>query len=172
MSTDAVDIPSACEAASDLTALGRRLEFLRIDRGLSKQRLASRAHASRQQIWRVMTGKSELTGALRERLASALDVDSSLLTGSATTSSHVTSVSSARPLRAAETAMPAAVTLHDYVSDSVHLTATLATLPMGDGGHRLKRALLTALDDLAIDSASTLPPDFAEIRRRVLAGDL
>lgn len=172
MSTDAVAIASAREDASDLTALGRRLEFLRIDRGLSKQRLASRAQASRQQIWRVMTGKSELTGALRERLASALDVDSSLLTGNATTSSEVGTTQSAQPQRATDTAMRAAVTLHDYVSDSLHLTATLATLPMGDGGRRLKRALLTALDDLAIDSASTLPPDFADIRRRVLAGDL
>jgi hypothetical protein len=36
----------------------------------------------------------------------------------------------------------------------------------------LKRALLNALEDLAVDTASSLPADFPEIRRRVLAGEL
>src|SRR5436189_4762823 len=58
----------------ELTVLGKRIEMLRIDRGLSKQYLARYAGTSRQQLWRVMTGKSELTGALRVRLADALNV--------------------------------------------------------------------------------------------------
>src|SRR5215217_9345267 len=58
----------------ELTALGKRIEMLRIERGLSKQYLARFAGTSRQQLWRVMTGKSELTGSLRSRLADALKV--------------------------------------------------------------------------------------------------
>ena len=58
----------------ELTNLGKRIEMLRIERGLSKQYLARYAGTSRQQLWRVMTGKSELTGALRSRLADALNV--------------------------------------------------------------------------------------------------
>src|SRR4051794_19204167 len=58
----------------ELTVLGKRIEMLRIERGLSKQYLARYAGTSRQQLWRVMTGKSELTGALRSRLADALNV--------------------------------------------------------------------------------------------------
>ena len=46
------------------------------------------------------------------------------------------------------------------------------TLPSGDGGRRLKRALLNAVEDLAIDAGQTLPIAFAEIRRRVLEGEL
>src|SRR5207237_4556297 len=61
----------------ELTALGKRIEVLRIDRGHSKQHLARFAETSRQQLWRVMTGKSELTLALRSRVAEALNVQPS-----------------------------------------------------------------------------------------------
>src|SRR6478672_2558346 len=63
----------------ELTPLGKHIEVLRIGRGLSKQHLARFAGTSRQQLWRVMTGKSELTSSLKERLAGALAVDPSLL---------------------------------------------------------------------------------------------
>src|SRR5687768_1048528 len=63
----------------ELTALGRQLEMLRLDRGLSKQDLARRADTSRQQLWRVMTGKSELTTSLCQRLADVLGIDSRVL---------------------------------------------------------------------------------------------
>ena len=61
--------------AAELTALGKRIQILRIERGRSKQQLARDARTSRQQLWRVMTGKSELTTALRDRLAAAFSVD-------------------------------------------------------------------------------------------------
>src|SRR5688572_15410596 len=63
----------------ELTPLGRQLEALRLERGLSKQALARHAGTSRQQLWRVMTGKSELTGSLCERLAEVLEIDSRAL---------------------------------------------------------------------------------------------
>jgi transcriptional regulator with XRE-family HTH domain len=63
------------EGAPELTSLGKRLEILRIERGLSKQFLARHAGTSRQQLWRVMTGQSEMTSSLKERLAGALSVD-------------------------------------------------------------------------------------------------
>jgi hypothetical protein len=49
---------------------------------------------------------------------------------------------------------------------------TLATLPSGDEGRRLKRALLNALEDLAVEASRALPADYSDIRRRVLAGEL
>ena len=59
-----------------------------------------------------------------------------------------------------------------YLTQPAQLVATLRTLPSGDAGRRLKRALLNALEDLAVESDQTLPADYSEIRRRVLAGEL
>ncbi|MBC7672301.1 MAG: helix-turn-helix transcriptional regulator [Polaromonas sp.] len=140
--------------AAELTQLGKRIEILRIERGCSKQQLARHAGTSRQQLWRVMTGKSELTTALRDRLAAALAVDVALL-------AHGESIVSG-----------AAIPVGDYLTEPHHLAATLRTLPAGDGGRRLKRALLNALEDLAVETSRVLPIDYAEIHRRVLAGEL
>ena len=175
MSTELLRDSSLPEGAPELTSLGKRLEILRIERGISKQRLARHAGTSRQQLWRVMTGKSELTSSLRERLAGALSVDPSLLSSSAGASQSqtfglVASVSSPFTDPGASTGrIPSVV---EYLSDSAHLSATLRTLPSGDAGRRLKRALLNALEDLAVEAAQPLPPDFSEIRRRFLAGEL
>src|SRR3954471_2168503 len=74
----------------ELTTLGKRIEVLRIGRGLSKQHLARFAGTSRQQLWRVMSGKSELTDALRQRLAVALQVDSTALTAAGISAASAT----------------------------------------------------------------------------------
>ena len=140
--------------AAELTPLGKRIEILRIERGRSKQQLARHAGTSRQQLWRVMTGKSELTTSLRDRLAAALAVDVALL-------AHGESIASG-----------AAITVGDYLTEPHLLAATLRTLPAGDGGRRLKRALLNALEDLAVETSRALPIDYSEIHRRVLAGEL
>ena len=79
MSTEVEDESRVAAGAPELTQLGKRLEILRIERGVSKQRLARHAGTSRQQLWRVMTGKSELTSSLRERLAFALSVQPAAL---------------------------------------------------------------------------------------------
>jgi len=156
------------EGAPELTSLGKRLEILRIERGLSKQFLARHAGTSRQQLWRVMTGKSELTSSLKERLAGALSVDPSMLaSGSASSQTFGLTPSVTSALVA-----PAAPTIVDYLADASHLTATLRTLPEGDAGRRLKRALLNALEDLSVEAAQPLPAEYSEIRRRVLAGEL
>jgi len=169
MSTEVLDEMSMPEGAPELTALGKRLEILRIERGVSKQRLARHAGTSRQQLWRVMTGKSELTSSLRERLASALSVEATALAGATTSSTagHVTSSFALTPV-----APVTAATVSDYLSDATLLGATLRTLPSGDGGRRLKRALLNAVEDLAVEGGRALPLDYSEIRRRVLAGEL
>jgi transcriptional regulator with XRE-family HTH domain len=152
------------DGAPELTSLGKRLEILRIERGISKQHLARHAGTSRQQLWRVMTGKSELTSALRERLAFALSVDTQAL------------YNADEPRKASDDldalTLAVAPTLNDYLADPGHLTATLRTLPSGDGGRRLKRALLNTLEDLAVEGGYVLPLDYSEIRRRVLAGEL
>src|SRR4051812_18403088 len=79
MSTEtAEDLPQEA-GFPELSSLGKRIELLRIERGMSKQRLAREADTSRQQLWRVMTGKSELTASLCHRLAEALQVDARIL---------------------------------------------------------------------------------------------
>jgi transcriptional regulator with XRE-family HTH domain len=168
MSTEVLDGILLTEGVPELTSLGKRLEILRIERGVSKQRLARHAGTSRQQLWRVMTGKSELTSSLRERLATALAVEpGALLAESEPVSGSAGTVFGFPPTLPAR-----APTLGDYLIDAAHLRATLRTLPSGDGGRRLKRALLNAVEDLAVEAGRALPLDYSEIRRRVLAGEL
>ena len=119
------------------TELGKRIEMLRIERGLSKQHLARRVGTSRQQLWRVMTGKSELTPALRTRLTEVLKVTALELEGGdvATRSTVTTGL-----------AKGAAATIADYLSSTSAVTQTLATMPSGDQGRLVKRAYLDALE--------------------------
>ena len=173
MATDGVqELKRETDGAAELTRLGKRLEILRIERGFSKQRLARHAGTSRQQLWRVMTGKSELTSSLRERLASALAVESGQIvtpieSASQASASQLSAVAAFSPGRSA-----APVTVADYLTNPQHLATTLETLPAGDSGRRLKRVLLNALEDLAVESGRALPIDYSEIHRRVLAGEL
>jgi transcriptional regulator with XRE-family HTH domain len=161
------------EGFPELTALGKRLEILRIERGISKQRLARHAGTSRQQLWRVMTGKSELTSSLRDRLAGALSVEPAFLSPAAgIPASHTFSLAATALPIATAGPIGEAPTIAHYLTNPAHLAATLRTLPSGDAGRRLKRALLNALEDLSVESALALPPDFSEIRRRVLSGEL
>ena len=158
----------------ELTSLGKRIEVLRIGRGLSKQRLARFADTSRQQLWRVMTGKSELTDALRERLAAALQVDSAVLAGSASVVANATTITPASGT-ANENAVATrgiGVSLDTYLSTPQLAERTLRTLPNGDVGRELKRMILTALEDVALERRVTLPAEFFELRRRVLSDEL
>lgn len=145
------------------TELGKRIEMLRIERGLSKQHLARRLGTSRQQLWRVTTGKSELTPALRSRLAEVLNVTpleldgGDLPTRSTATTGHAKSAGS---------------TIADYLSNASSVTQTLATMPTGDHGRLVKRAYLDALEDAALASGQPLDTHFFDLRRRVLAGEL
>lgn len=145
------------------TELGKRIEMLRIERGLSKQHLARHVGTSRQQLWRVMTGKSELTPALRSRLAEVLKVTAfELEGGDAPTRSTAT----------AGFAKGGGSTIADYLSNTSSVTHTLATMPTGDQGRLVKRAYLDALEDAALASGQPLDSHFFDLRRRVLAGEL
>src|SRR5215211_5989403 len=175
MSTEVLLDSALPEGAPELTSLGKRLEFLRIERGISKQHLAKHAGTSRQQLWRVMTGKSELTSSLKERLAGALSVDPALLSvGAAAPQSHTFGLAATvrSPFSAPVATDSTPPTIVDFLNDPSLLTQTLRTLPSGDAGRRLKRALLNTLEDLAVEAAHALPADYSEIRRRVLAGEL
>ncbi len=169
MSTEAVVDSPVSDGAPELTALGKRLEILRIERGVSKQHLARHAGTSRQQLWRVMTGKSELTSSLCERLASALAVQPTDLARSGGSSGFALLPSS---LVTSAIHVPSSPTAADYLADATFLAASLRTLPSGDSGRRLKRALLNAVEDLAVEAGCALPLDYSEIRRRVLSGEL
>jgi len=146
----------------ELTTLGRRIEMLRIERGLSKQYLARYAGTSRQQLWRVMTGKSELTGALRSRLADVLAVTELEFDMSLVRATTATNRGARDPQ----------VELSSYLADPAAISRTLVTMPTGDAGRMLKRRLLDALEDMAIERGSVLDARFFDLRRRVLAGEL
>jgi len=148
----------------DLTELGKRIEKLRIDRGLSKQHLARHVGTSRQQLWRVMTGKSELTGALGSRLAEVLGVP--LLSSTFVQPNHQSRAT------ASTTLLPVADAFAAYISDASAVARTLATIPAGVDGRRVKRRLLDAIEDEAIARGIHLSSAFFDVRRRVLAGEL
>ena len=179
---------SAPAGLPELTDLGKRIEMLRIARGLSKQQLARGAGASRQQLWRVATGKSDLTPALRQRLADVLHVDSSELrpmptasydrraagsraAGVAGSTSPGAESSADWPfVRRAAAAAPAA--LGEFIADPAAVARALAMLPPGRDGLPLKRALLDAIEDAALARALRLDAPFFDLRRRVLNGEL
>src|SRR3979411_2187153 len=126
MSTEVLPEFVLPEGAPELTALGKRLEILRIERGVSKQRLARHAGTSRQQLWRVMTGKSELTSSLRDRLPGALPRRRRALTSPWESFVIGASVGSQFGFHAT---LPVSVpTVSDYLVDAGHVAATLRTL--------------------------------------------
>jgi transcriptional regulator with XRE-family HTH domain len=170
MSTEVAGDSLLAEGVPELTQLGKRLEILRIERGVSKQRLARHAGTSRQQLWRVMTGKSELTSSLRERLATALSVEPASLSADSRVAPAQNGFGSA--FGYPPTLPTTAPSVSEYLVDAQHLATTIRSLPSGDGGRRLKRALLNAVEDLAVEAGQALPLDYSEIRRRVLAGEL
>jgi transcriptional regulator with XRE-family HTH domain len=132
MSTEILFDSTIPEGAPELTALGKRLEILRIERGISKQHLARHAGTSRQQLWRVMTGKSELTSSLKERLAGALSVDPaelSLVPASTATQTFGRAAGVKSTFAVVPLDRGSVPTIVDYFGDSTHLTDTLRTLP-------------------------------------------
>jgi transcriptional regulator with XRE-family HTH domain len=175
MST-AIDIPDDNEAFGfpELTPLGKQIEVLRIGRGMSKQHLARYAGTSRQQLWRVMTGKTELTSALKMRLADVLRVAPAALDSQAdpTSTTIADSVQTSLELQTIAPANAATVSAEAYLLRVECVEATLRTLPNGDDGRELKRNLLNRLEDLALERNVALPAAFFDLRRRVLAGEL
>src|SRR6476661_3036598 len=155
-----------------LSDLGKRIEMLRVDRGISKQVLARAAGTSRQQLWRVMTGKSELTGTLCQRLSSVLDIDSrTLSSASFADAAHTRSAVHFSPGRLAAD-LTHAPSLSACLATSEPLTRTLRTLPAGDDGIALKCALLNALEERARAARLQIPGWIFRIRASVLDGTL
>jgi len=64
------------------------------------------------------------------------------------------------------------VSLETYLSTPELAERTLRSLPNGDVGRELKRMILTALEDIAIDRHIALAAEFFELRRKVLANEL
>ena len=155
-----------------LSELGKRIEMLRVDRGVSKQVLAKAAGTSRQQLWRVMTGKSELTTTLCQRLASVLDVDSRTLSSAAfARDGHQHYSLTLNPARLDAGVAPAR-SLVQYLESSTSLIRTLRTLPHGDDGIALKRAVLNTLEDRARAARLQIPAWLFRVRASVLDGTL
>jgi transcriptional regulator with XRE-family HTH domain len=171
MSTEADDTELAGNGVPELTALGKRIELLRMERRISKRILAQLAGTSRQQLWRVMTGKSELTSSLCARLAEVLEIDSRLLRDALPPNARSDRSSLDTGSSAGEALRPAprlCETLEDYVSSPDGLERTFETLPVSEDGRRLRRALLNAVEDVADARALKLPQAFFDLRRRVV----
>jgi transcriptional regulator with XRE-family HTH domain len=152
-------------AAPELNSLGKRLEYLRIERGISKQRLARLAGTSRQQLWRVMSGKSELTSALCERLAEVLQVEPAELR-------EWCGGGNGRVYPGPPTHGPvAARSFEEFVADPHAIERTLQTLPPGEAGRRLKRELLNCLEVIAAEEGVRLAAPFFALRADVINGD-
>jgi transcriptional regulator with XRE-family HTH domain len=186
MSIDTEERELTAPGVPELTALGKRIEMLRLDRRLSKGVLAQRAGTSRQQLWRVMTGKSELTSSLCARLSEVLEIDSRRLTSLADHDGDDDRL----PRLLAERIAPARVsyqllprdegsavagicqTIEEYVAEPDGLARTLETLPATDDGRRLKRVLLDAIEDIAIERSIKLPQSLFDLRRGVVNDDV
>ena len=167
-STDAVVGERTGNGFPELTALGKRIEMLRIERGLSKQALARGAATSRQQLWRVMTGKSELTGTLGQRLAEILQVDARALRtleggGAQTWSSSTAAVVTF------EAAPAAPRTFAEFVADAAQLQRALDSLPADAEGQLLRRRLLDAVHEIAAGAGLRLDPALHPLRAAVTA---
>ena len=171
MSTDTTAATPTVESGSgfpELSPLGKRIELLRISRGLTKQQLARGAGTSRQQLWRVMTGKSELTSSLGFRLSQVLQIDGHLLAPGADTES----IGLPFGAIARASSAPPPSSLAEFVADAAAVERTLASLPADDLGRRLKRVLLNSIEDLAAADGLRLPPSFFALRGRVMNGEL
>ena len=153
------------DGAPELSLLGKRIELLRIERGLSKQALARRAETSRQQLWRVMTGKSELTTSLCMRLSEVLRIDPRTLRDPAL---------AAHPLAFLEGAGAPAPALHldAWVAEPDHLVRALSALPGGPHGRMLRLDVIAAVEHRAREAGLPLPGHLNEIRRRLVTGEL
>lgn len=163
--------PAPVRGAPQLSGLGKRIEFLRVSRNISKQALARSSGTSRQQLWRVMTGKSELTSFLCQRLASVLDVDSRSLSSASPDESFGSRELSRRESPYPLTTAPPA-SLDAYLTDPEAVRRTLRTLPSGEGGVALKRALLDVMEDQARRSLRRVPEWLLALRGAVLNGEL
>jgi transcriptional regulator with XRE-family HTH domain len=142
----------------ELTALGKRIEMLRIERGLSKQLLARGAGTSRQQLWRVMTGKSELTGTLGQRLADVLQVELRALRGLEMVAGANTSWTTGSATSASATLSIGPATLAEFLGDPSRLQGVLAALPRDEHGARMRTALLDALREAATAAGLGVAP--------------
>jgi transcriptional regulator with XRE-family HTH domain len=185
--------------APELTELGKRIEMLRIQRGISKQHLARVAGTSRQQLWRVMTGKSEMSLALRARIADVLQSPTIQLNAQsnapapalaaapstspsgegrrATPRTTPSTTPSTSPIAMpgatyAGARIPIRIDFERYLDDADAIARTLSTMPTGTRGRALKRRFLDAVEDAALEARSTLGAAFFDLRRRVLAGEL
>lgn len=154
-------------SAPRLSQLGKCIEMLRVDRGLSKQALARSSGTSRQQLWRVMTGKADLTAPLSQRLATVLDVDSRTFS-----TATLAELDSQVPIAGVAAWPTAPSSLSSYLESPALVTRSLRTLPSGEDGVALRKALLNAIEERARARGVRVPDWLLQIRGSVLNGEL
>ncbi len=162
MSTEPDEKNLDATGVPELTPLGKQIELLRIDRRMSKGVLAQRAGTSRQQLWRVMTGKSALTPALRDRLATALGADD-LRRDIAAPPRRLADP----PPTASERELRATSELIAYLRSPDAIARTLETLPGGSEGRWLHRAVFDVIEEMAAISGISLDAETLRLRRGV-----
>jgi transcriptional regulator with XRE-family HTH domain len=144
--------------------------MVRLVRGVSKQELARAAGTSRQQLWRVMTGKSELTAVLCQRLASVLDIDSRTLSSTSLAGVPQPAATVTFSDVHVEASALSPDSLAAYLAGPAALQRTLRTLPAGDDGIPIKCALLNAVEERARQQRHPIPAWLFRVRASVLGG--
>lgn len=148
-----------------LTPAGTIVERLRGERELTQEELARAIGVTRQHYSRVIKGQADLK--LREwrQLADTLGVDLGTIlqdTGGQWEPD---------PAGEGEEA-PSETELGEFVSNMDRIVRTLRTLPGGALGKPIKVAVLNAAEQSAAETGATLPLEYYDIRRKVLAGEL
>jgi hypothetical protein len=113
-----------------------------------------------------MTGKSELTSSLCQRLSEALRVEAQLLRTAAVPDASYAALEAALSAPHAPAGLPrlAPPTLGEYLADPGSIDRTLQTYPGGADGRRLMRGFLDALEAVAAEAGLDVPPAVARIR--------
>jgi hypothetical protein len=131
-----------------------------------------------------MTGKSELTASLCQRLAEVLGIDARVLrdpeafaralTDVAERASHAGATLPASSMRQRLPWMGRSVPpdIAEYLADARNVVRTLATYPGGEEGRSLKRGFLDDLEDCAAKAGVKLDAAFFTVRGRVVNGEL
>jgi hypothetical protein len=144
---------------SELSEAGRIIDAHRTRRRLTKGALARSVGISRQQLWRVMTGKSALVPSLRDRLVRVLGAEELATTSMIPARpANESTVGSGRDPRSSSELMR-------YLRDPAAIARTLDTLPGGSEGRWLYRAVFDVIEEMAAIAGIELSADALRLRR-------
>lgn len=156
-----------------LTELGQRIEDLRRAAGLNTQGLARKAAMSRQHLWRISTGRTDVETGDVVRIARALGVaPSELLPDLGAGQWEPETDRDAAAAGSGDEPTPAGRELEAFMSNMERIVHLLSNSSGGDITQAVKIGLLNGIEQVARETGNKLPPEYGEIRRRVINGEL